>query len=336
MLNNYVPKFYNSDDFIDINAIVDKYNLRVDFPAGEVGFKIPERVMELLSSNLNWKFHISLGKELCSDVMFISMLVGRVSQKSIPISEKINLFLPYLPFSRDDKELDSYSSYGVGYLMGMLKTYCTVYTLDAHCDLSNLNADSDFIRPMYINVDKNDYAYHYLNYGYDLAVLADKSASRTCDFLKTCGFDFIKNIPQIQALKDRDPSTGKLSNFRFTDESYDVIYNLPAKEENYKVLVIDDICDGGGTFIPIVNNLKEAFSQIDEKIEVDLYVTHGIFSKGTSPLLYTNNENKNFRVVSSSLSDEDRLFRNIMSLYIPRRSKNSDVTNLDYRPLLIL
>jgi hypoxanthine phosphoribosyltransferase len=167
-------------------------------------------------------------------------------------------------------------------------------------------------------------------------VLADKSASRTCDFLKTCGFDFIETIPKIQALKDRDSSTGKLSNFRFTDESYDVIYNLPAKEENYKVLVVDDICDGGGTFIPIVNNLKEAFCEIDEKVEVDLYVTHGIFSKGTSSLLYSDHQTGNIRIGSCTSSDENRLFRNIMSLYIPRRSKNSGVTDLDYRPLLNL
>ncbi len=318
-------RFYDKKKFLDINAIVDKYNLRVDFPAGEVGFELSERIMELLSSNLNWKFNISLGKDLCSDVMFISMLVRRVGRTAIPICYSINLFLPYLPFSKDDKQYD----HGLDHLMDMIKPYCNVYTLGNYCD-------NDFIRPMYIKVDPHDYAYLSLNAGYDLVALADKSASRTCQFLSACGFDFIETTPKIQALKDRDPSTGKLSNFRFTDESYDAIYNLPAKEETYKVLVVDDICDGGGTFIPIVNNLREAFSEIDEKADVDLYVTHGIFSKGTSSLLYSDHQTGNIRIGSYTLSDENRLFRNIMPLYIPRRSKNSDFTNLDYRPLLDL
>ena len=44
-------------------------------------------------------------------------------------------------------------------------------------------------------------------------------------------------------------------------------------------LIVDDICDGGGTFIPLAKKLKNAGAKT-----VTLYVTHGIFSKGLDPL----------------------------------------------------
>ena len=39
--------------------------------------------------------------------------------------------------------------------------------------------------------------------------------------------------------------------------------------------IVDDLLDAGGTFIPLANKLREAGAK-----EVNLYVTHGIFSKG--------------------------------------------------------
>jgi ribose-phosphate pyrophosphokinase len=41
-------------------------------------------------------------------------------------------------------------------------------------------------------------------------------------------------------------------------------------------LIVDDICDGGATFIGIADAIHEK----DPDADVRLYVTHGIFSKG--------------------------------------------------------
>ena len=43
-------------------------------------------------------------------------------------------------------------------------------------------------------------------------------------------------------------------------------------------LLVDDICDGGGTFIGLANECFPSWA------DYDLYVTHGIFSKGTDIL----------------------------------------------------
>jgi ribose-phosphate pyrophosphokinase len=76
-------------------------------------------------------------------------------------------------------------------------------------------------------------------------------------------------VPVYLAGKTRDFETGKLSGFHMEDE-------LPAEG---KLLIVDDICDGGGTFI----GLAEATGLTRDR--VDLWVTHGVFSKGFGDLL---------------------------------------------------
>ena len=68
-------------------------------------------------------------------------------------------------------------------------------------------------------------------------------------------------LPLYQALKLRDFATGRLSGFSCED--------LPAEG---RFLVVDDICDGGGTF----RGLAEATGLGPDRL--DLWVTHGVFS----------------------------------------------------------
>ncbi len=51
--------------------------------------------------------------------------------------------------------------------------------------------------------------------------------------------------------------------------------NLPELPKTGKILVVDDICDGGATFIKLAEEVRKVS-------DADLYlqVTHGIFSKG--------------------------------------------------------
>lgn len=75
----------------------------------------------------------------------------------------------------------------------------------------------------------------------------------------------IFGLPVYQASKHRDVSTGKLSGF-----------SIDVPPGHY--LVVDDICDGGGTFAGLGEKIKERGAT------ADLYVSHGIFSKGTDML----------------------------------------------------
>jgi ribose-phosphate pyrophosphokinase len=52
---------------------------------------------------------------------------------------------------------------------------------------------------------------------------------------------------------------------------------------NKKLVIIDDICDGGATFLNIAKTIKEHYVGVDEP-KIYLIVTHGIFSKGFNEL----------------------------------------------------
>lgn len=77
-------------------------------------------------------------------------------------------------------------------------------------------------------------------------------------------------VQVVQALKKRDPVTGRLS-------APELAQAIPTDRP---LLVVDDICDGGGTFIQLAQVLRE-----HTQAPLYLYVTHGIFSKGLAPLL---------------------------------------------------
>jgi ribose-phosphate pyrophosphokinase len=70
------------------------------------------------------------------------------------------------------------------------------------------------------------------------------------------------NLPLYHATKTRDEATGKLSDFAFP-------FVLP---NDQRYLVVDDICDQGGTFM----GLAKATGLPKENL--DLYVSHGVFS----------------------------------------------------------
>ena len=70
------------------------------------------------------------------------------------------------------------------------------------------------------------------------------------------------------AEKVDDPQTGRTTHTRVPDD-------IPAQP----VLVVDDICDGGRTFLELAAALRDKTRQ-----PLYLYVTHGLFSKGLGEL----------------------------------------------------
>ena len=67
--------------------------------------------------------------------------------------------------------------------------------------------------------------------------------------------------------KVRDVNTGKLSGF--------CIENIGDYEEGNSIAVIDDLCDGGGTFIGIAGELRKL-----NPVRLTLFVTHAIQKQG--------------------------------------------------------
>ena len=78
----------------------------------------------------------------------------------------------------------------------------------------------------------------------------------------------------LECGKRRNVTTGELSGFTVPIEDL----------KNRPCLIVDDICDGGGTFLGLGSELKKKNAG-----ELFLAVSHGIFSKGFDQLsdIYT-------------------------------------------------
>lgn len=96
---------------------------------------------------------------------------------------------------------------------------------------------------------------------YDGIIAPDNGAAE-----RAAGVADAFGIPLFTAEKTRDFETGKLSGFSI---------ELP---ETGHFLIVDDICDGGGTFLGLA-------SVVPENVKLDLYVSHGVFSKNALPNL---------------------------------------------------
>lgn len=77
-------------------------------------------------------------------------------------------------------------------------------------------------------------------------------------------------VPVVQAHKKRDFATGKLSGF-----------GCDKLDPEGRYLLVDDICDGGGTFVGLADTLRDEYP---DTLKLSLWVTHGIFSKGPDEL----------------------------------------------------
>jgi len=115
---------------------------------------------------------------------------------------------------------------------------------------------------------------------YDVVVFPDESAKRRF------GKYIFNSKPTVTCSKARDQITGNITEYR-------VPLSEGVRLIGKRVLVVDDICDGGATFKMIADEIRSVVSSMD------LYVVHGIFSKPAADLflhgyshIYTTNSYK--------------------------------------------
>lgn len=177
------------------------------------------------------------------------------------------LILPYLPHGRADRVFE----YGNGvplelFLKLVAPHFNSISLVDPHSDFYQTLADSigKFdVTPQHQCVMST--VGSYIMSG-DVIVSPDKGAARKIKRLQG-GLDYIgKATFIVQAGKKRDRSTGRITETTLPDNA-DLVGRV--------CWIVDDIVDGGGTFIPLANLLKQRGA-----VEVNLYITHGIFSRG--------------------------------------------------------
>lgn len=271
----------NIFDFSDFFEIIT-------FPSGETHVrllenKIPKSDYYIINRCIIWK-----------DVMHLISANEILSRNHI----KVNWVIPYKPFARQDRVTGT----GHGFETKILdKILWDAGILPIYLDVHSNNCSLNFLFPKYKEVFQKTFI-NYLRY-YEhiirfVQVVPDKGALEKLSPVNK------KNC--IVCEKDRDPITGRLSNFRVLpfENILDGLL-IPAALTD-KLVLVDDICDGGGTFFALADILKPIIEIHDLKLE--LVVTHGIFSKGFddlskvfSKIHFTNSFKENYENLPSNV-----------------------------------
>lgn len=239
------------------------------FPAGEAHVKIINdnvdkgpllEVARITGADANDLFTLAMWADACH-----RRADARHEKYPNDAPNRMILVMPYLPGARADH--DDFIPFGAGVYADFINSLGVdqVICFDPHSRVlpSMLGGvtviDSTRLIRQHVvgRADKDSRPQRY-----DGIIAPDKGAvDRASKVAAAC------HIPLYRAEKHRDPLTGKLSGF--TCEA------LPGTG---RFLVVDDICDGGGTF----RGLAETTGLPPERL--GLYVSHGVFSGAAASL----------------------------------------------------
>jgi ribose-phosphate pyrophosphokinase len=167
------------------------------------------------------------------------------------------LYMPYLPYARQDKLVSNETTFARISFVNLLShlEFCEISALDVH---SNDRADQ------IINIfPETELDLTFEKSNPDIICYPDKGAKDRYQ-------SYVGKFPTCSFSKDRDQETGYIKNL-FLNEMVDL--------KDQDVLIIDDICDGGMTFKLCAEKLLQCGAK-----SVNLYTTHGIYSKGIQTL----------------------------------------------------
>lgn len=213
-----------------------------------------------------------------SDAVMELLLTTSAIREQVPHA-RIDLVMPYLPYARQDRVCEQGEALSLKVFAQLInaQNYNSVEVWDAHSDVGPALLD----RCINIGQEKLVHNVTYMEQNLNrrcVVVAPDAGASKKASKVaKSMGLDM------IQANKVRCTKTGDILR---TDPG------IKAGEVSSTdtFLIVDDICDGGRTFIELAKALRER-----NAIRIELFVTHGIFSNGLAPLfeyidhIYTTN-----------------------------------------------
>lgn len=216
-------------------------------------WKLPSKLRDAYDVNVVWDFE--------SEREIIDLLSLRRLLYSLPMS----LHMPFMPYARQDKKAVNTRTFNLEVLADLLNgmRLSDVSAVDVH----NPKRTAALVKN-FRNIQPSDFHCDVFNLVEpDVIVFPDEGASKRYNMGG-------RNTVVMQ--KNRDEITGKILNMCVEPHGRLML------GDSKKVLIVDDICDGGATFVMCARALRALLHPIVP--EIHLAVTHGIFSRGVKPL----------------------------------------------------
>ena len=224
------------------------------FPGGEVNINLNITEDEI-ATRVRGRSEIVLYAHLQNSDDVMAMILTVDALRRVFFGCKVILYMPYLPYARQDRVCNVGESLSLAVIAQLINScnFKHVVIADPHSDVAPALINNCLIETQVDIFGKlrNDWSNIHI-------VAPDAGATKKAEvFAKAVGAASV-----IQCMKKRDLATGQLSGFVCTEDVTDK-----------HLFILDDICDGGGTFLGLRAILSAAAT-------VELAVTHGIFSKG--------------------------------------------------------
>lgn len=187
----------------------------------------------------------------------------------------VHVFAPYLPGLRQDRNPGGNTPLTSRITGTLFSEASSVTTIDPHSQTGLDEFIRGYNKPGVKVIAPKVYLPDMFTDNYTHVLVPDDGAvTRSTEVARRLG---IPNI--VFAHKTRDFATGRLTGFTIED-GLSSTHTSPLPSDS-RILLADDICDGGGTFI----GLLEVLRKINYETPIDLFVSHGIFSRGVRELL---------------------------------------------------
>ncbi len=288
------------------------------FPDGQQDITINSNIDFSVATEIGKDYSVTIKSRLSSFRDLELILCSTAALKRMGI-KKIRLYIPYILGARSDRK---FVEGGTSYLRDVLapilnsQNYEKITCIDVHSDvadacinnlemLDNYSLFSFALRDYFVN-EKN---LNVSDYSKFLLVSPDAGAVKKIYKLS----EKIKYEGDVIICSKHRDTNGKLSKtiVPVTPKQHTMIHDGPYKD----FFIVDDICDGGNTFINIAKEIQEYY-HASGKTECNIYliVSHGIFSAGLLNLskyfkkIYTTNSFKDIEASSDSDYTVDKNF----------------------------
>lgn len=223
-------------------------------------WKLPKSVFQPHCS-ICWDF------ESESEVFHLMQLLDLLSKEEGV--DSVHIHMPTLPYARQDKEIENCSTFALRSIGRML---CDKRSSFMSLSASAFDAHSKILGnylPFSSESPLTEICAAIYEFDANCLCFPDSGArERYSDAVEANG-----SIATITLEKTRNQTTGEITGLAINSSG------IMDDHQALRVLIVDDICDGGRTFIEASKLLHSRY-----ECEVGLYVSHGIFSKGTQVL----------------------------------------------------
>lgn len=270
-----------------VNGITDNAQYKAfKFPGGEIHLKFKQDFSEterdfLIDTRLN-----------SSDDIMLLIIAIDVLKKDWP-DKKIHVYIPYMPYQQADRDFSVGECFSLKTITTLLNSMPveSYKVYDPHSDvtpalLKNCRVvdNSNYIKTVVESLEPN-------------LVLLSPDAGAYKKIYKLA--EKIKFSGEVaSANKSRSISTGNIDSIELSRQDFD----------GRDVLIVDDICIGGRTFIELAKKLKER-----NVGNLYLAVSHGIFSNGLNELskyftkvFTTNSRMSHYLDVIATIDNEEK------------------------------